>query len=315
MEVAARVAAGVTAPALVRGELTVPGDHPIRTAEYATIAHVNRDGFVDREWGPRGGPRVIVIGDSFVQAAQVALEEGFGRRLASAAGVEVLSMGVPGAGTGTALGVLEQYALPREPDVVILGFLVANDVLNNHPLLEGKDDKPFFALRDGVLVPRAGRSAALSWIARTWAARAASRDRIARGGGLPIDLRVHDPGGGAVWEEAWAVTDALVGAMAARCADAGVRFGTILFPDAVTGTMDGRALAGEAWPAVRGWDFDRATGRAASIAGKHGPVLDLAPAFMAATPPLFFPRDGHWTAEGHALAAERSAEFVRGLLP
>ena len=146
---------------LLRGQFTQPGVHANRTAEFSVQVHVNSARFVDREWeSPRPGvPRVVVIGDSFVEAAQVELEQGFGRVLEGALGevtgapVEVLSMGVPGAGTATALGVLEAHALPRQPQLVVLGMLVSNDVLNNHPALEPKRDKPFYRVESGRLVP------------------------------------------------------------------------------------------------------------------------------------------------------------------
>ena len=38
-----------------RGAFTTPGDHPVRTDEYAAVVHVNADGFVDRDWGPATG--------------------------------------------------------------------------------------------------------------------------------------------------------------------------------------------------------------------------------------------------------------------
>ena len=314
-------------PPLLRGMLTEPGDHRVRTAEYDVVAHVNGAGFVDREWGPKAGPRVVVIGDSFVQAAQVPLDEGYGRVLAREAGVEVLSLGVPGAGTATALDVLEAYAFPLHPDLVLLGFLVANDVLNNDPLLDTKTDKPFYALRDGRLVRTDPvlasaplpwlweRSDTFRWVARTWAARREAEARVAAGeGGVPVDLEVYLAGGDARWEEAWTVTDALVGAMADRCAAAGVGFGTVLFPDQVQATATGRARAEARWPSLRGWHPEAAQARALALAERHGPALDLLPALAAAPGTLYFADDGHWTAEGHRVAATATAPWVRGLL-
>ncbi|MCB9760889.1 MAG: SGNH/GDSL hydrolase family protein [Alphaproteobacteria bacterium] len=341
VEVTVRVVApqtplSVEPPPLLRGQLTTPGDHPVRSAEYDVVVHVNQRGFVDREWPPPRDDdhRVVVIGDSFVQAAQVPLAQGFGRQLEAAieaispADVDVLSMGVPGAGTATALGVLETYALPEQPDLVLLGFLVSNDVLNNHPLLEGKDDKPFYALKDGALVPVDAPSAvapswaastpshAARWVARTLATRRAAARKLALGGGLPIDLRVHDPGPDPTWAEAWAVTDALIAEMARRCAEAGVDFAVLLFPDAIQATEAGRARARRDWPQTAGWDFDAAQAHAARVAEAHAPVLDLQPGISAAQGegPLYFEQDGHWTARGHAAAARTAAPFVAAQL-
>jgi hypothetical protein len=341
---------------LNRGQLTEPGDHRVRADEYDVTVHVNRDGFADREWPaltsggaggtpsdhptggvaggvpPAPGGTVVVIGDSFVQAAQVPPGQGFGARLeaglrADGHDVDVLSMGVPGAGTATALGVLRTVALPRHPDLVVLGFLVANDVLNNHPLLEGKDDKPFYTLRGGVLVPLDAASAVADsplwrWSAAwRWATRAMVQKRVAErklslGNGLPLDLRVHDPacvgGGGTAphcptWDEAWAVTDALIAEMARECA--GTRFAVVLFPDRVQVER-----SAPAWPAAAGWDFDAAEARAARVAGAHAPVLDLLPPLRATGEDLYLHRDGHWTARGHAAAAAATVPFVERLL-
>ena len=321
-------------PPLLRGQLTEPGDHPVRTAEYGVTVHVNRHGFADGEWTEtKARPRVIVLGDSFVQAAQVPLEAGFGRRLEAElnGAAEVESMGVPGAGQATELDVLTTYALPRDPDLVLLGFLVANDVLNNHPLLEAKDDKPFYRLRDGALervdavsyAPPGGAlwrwSATWRLVARTFAERAVVAQKVALGGGVPIDLRIYDPRPDPVWEDAWRVTDALLGEMARRCADAGVGFGVLLFPDAVQATVEGRSRADQRWPALAGWGPSAAQIRARFVAGGHGPVHDLLPDFVAADvasplDPLYFRGDGHWTPAGHALAARAAAPFVAGLL-
>lgn len=320
---------------LLRGPFTTPGEHRVRGPGYDVVVRVNAAGFVDREWPaptPGGPARIVVLGDSFVQAAQVRPGEGFGPRLeaaleATGRPVDVLSMGVPGAGTGTALGVLREYALPRSPDLVVLGFLVANDVLNNHPLLEGKDDKPFYELRGGRLAPAAAEdvvaasplwdlSAAWRWATRAWVTRRVAERKLALGQGMPIDLRVHDPacareGGSAercrVWDEAWAVTDALVGALVAAAGEVPVV--VLLFPDRV------QVERASDWPGAAGWDFDAAQARAAALAGRHAPTLDLLPGMRAAGPDLYLTEDGHWTARGHAAAAALAAPFLAERLP
>jgi len=319
---------------LVRGNLTEPGDHPDATPEYSVTVHVNAHGFVDTEW-PDSPPDVLVIGDSFVQAAQVPLNAGFGRELADATGLRVESMGVPGAGTGTALGVLETYGLQRRPRLVLLGLLVGNDVLNNSPALDSKRDKPFYDVRaDGslVLTDRAAlaasqgplpalwsKSALWRYGWQQWTARAVAKDKVARGNGVPIDFRVYDPAVAPEWEHAWRVTGALVQRMAEVCAHAGVPFGVVLFPDAAGGTASGEARMHADWPITTGWDPAGAHERALALLTPLAPVVDLRPAVRAAEAadptPLYFPQDGHWTARGHAVAALGAAPFVRTLLP
>lgn len=323
-EVSVRALDPQPAPAgLLRGMLTEPGDHPVRSEEYDVTVHVNARGFVDDEWVDRAGvPRVVVIGDSFVQAAQVDPGLGYGARLETrlyAEGLEadVRSLGVPGAGTATALGILEEYALPMKPDLVILGFLVSNDVLNNHPLLEGKDDKPFYALRDGQLAPVKAAdlvggplwqwSALWRRVTRDLMKRRIAERKLSLGQGMPLDLRVYDPACGgacAVWDEAWAVTDALLGEMDRACGE--IPFAIVLFPDR------NQVLGRSEW-GTGGWDFSAAQARAASVAAKHGAVLDLLPDIRGEDG-LYLPKDGHWTARGHDRAAELTVPLVRELL-
>lgn len=85
--------------------------------------------------------RILILGDSFMEAYSVELEDAFHRRvekLARAAGanVEVINLGVAGYGT------LQEYLAFREkgqfykPDLVLLGFFPANDIMNNSAELE-----------------------------------------------------------------------------------------------------------------------------------------------------------------------------------
>ena len=321
-----------------RGAFVVPGDHPLATAEFQTTVHVNASGFVDREWGPRrpGVARVLVLGDSFVQAAQVGLEDGFGRRLEHWLGTdggqptEVLSLGVPGAGTATALHLWRQQGAALEPDVVVLGFLLANDVFNNHPALDSKRDKPFYGLEGGQLVPidpgdsllgsvastGAWRTSHLvRWVGRRAAASVEARRRVARGQGIPLDLRVHDPTQPPPWPAAWETTAALVQTLASEVRQAGAVLGVVLFPGPVSGTREGQERAVKRWPELGAWGFDTARSTAQTALAPAAPVSDLTgplrEAEASGAGPLYFRDDGHWTATGHDAAARATAPAVQ----
>lgn len=312
-----------------RGEWTTPGRYRHRTDEVDVTVQVNAQGYVDGPWGPRrpGVQRVLLLGDSFVQAAQVELEQGLGRQLDQRLpGAEVLSAGVPGAGAATALLLLQELGPSLQPDLVVWAMLSSNDVLNASPLLDGKPDKPYFGLEGDRLVrlPDAGPRAPLllgwshlaRWAARVQAQRAEVAQKLAAGEGLPVDLRVHDPAGGAQWERAWAVTEALVQALAEESRRQGAELGVLVLPDQVVATRGGKAAAVQRWPQLASWDLEAAHRRSVALCARHAPTLDLLPALQAAdgAEPLYLPQDGHWTARGHAVAAAAAADSVAGWL-
>lgn len=114
--------------------------HP-RTLDYQARVDTNSRGWRDVEHDfakPAGAYRVVVLGDSFMEAHQVDLEESFSRRLERELGdrAEVLNLGVGGYGTLQAYLALAEEGLRYAPDLVLLAFLPENDPRNNHPVLE-----------------------------------------------------------------------------------------------------------------------------------------------------------------------------------
>lgn len=99
----------------------------------------NSDGWRDLEH-PRPGTggdrmRVAVLGDSFMEAYSVALEDSFHRRLAQlleaeVGPVEVLNFGVGGYGTVQQALLFQEIVSAYRPDLVLLGFF-PNDVTDN----------------------------------------------------------------------------------------------------------------------------------------------------------------------------------------
>lgn len=106
----------------------------------------NEVGFLDRPLPPISKPagscRVAIIGDSFVEAAQVPIREKvqveLQKRLEAQRNgrpVETMAFGFSGTGQLNQLGYLETFVRPRKPDVIVLVF-VSNDFANNSALLE-----------------------------------------------------------------------------------------------------------------------------------------------------------------------------------
>ena len=124
----------------------------------------NSLGFRDTEHSlakPTGTVRVAVLGDSYVEALQVAddiifarcLEDELAKQLPVDVGpIEVLSFGVSGWGTAQELQALRHYVWQFDPDVVLLAFLPGNDVRNNSKPLEPMQCRPFFKMQDHALI-------------------------------------------------------------------------------------------------------------------------------------------------------------------
>jgi hypothetical protein len=86
---------------------------------------------------------ILVLGDSFIEALQVPLEESFSRQLEGALetrmgkdAVRVSSMGVSGYGTASQTLYYEKLGRELDPDIVVLAFYPGNDLRNNSPTLE-----------------------------------------------------------------------------------------------------------------------------------------------------------------------------------
>jgi hypothetical protein len=111
-----------------------------RVEEYA-----NEAGFLDRPLPPvarsGGSCRIAILGDSYVEAAQVPIRQKVQvllEKLAEARwpdlDVETMAFGFSGTGQLNQLGYLDAYVRPRRPDIVVLVF-VGNDFADNSALL------------------------------------------------------------------------------------------------------------------------------------------------------------------------------------
>jgi hypothetical protein len=133
--------------------------------EFQAPVRINSRGLRDREIGydkPEGAFRILVLGDSFVEALQVPPETTFTNQMemllrSPERPVEVINAGVGGWGTDQEAIFYAIEGFRYQPDLVLLFFFPHNDVLNNYGPLEsarvhGAVQKPFFHLQDGQLV-------------------------------------------------------------------------------------------------------------------------------------------------------------------
>lgn len=307
---------------------------------------LNSRGFRTPEYREEKGEafRVVVLGDSFAFGSnglryrelwhQVA-----GRELAEASGreVEVINLGMPGVGPRFALRLWEIEAARLDPDLVVLGFFVGND-------LTDEGDEPLESTIGGglahhSLLVRLVRNAARRWSAPEASAAAppAPPPASARGGEeLPLTAAGFDPDTPVLTEEAWldmeegrllaiagpdvgrfrrliAGANLLLERLAREVEASGARFVVVLIPD--EGQVDRDLARRIARRSGFSLDLDRPQRRLVPwLEDRRIPHLDLLPLFRrrheAGGPRLYRVQDTHWSVAGNELAGEALAELV-----
>ncbi len=309
------------------GHFHVPGFNGwIKAPEFTTQVTISQLGLRDRRQSyekPPGTFRVLLLGDSFVEAVQVAQWEGIAERLEKllnddpARPVEVINAGVAAYGTGQELLLLEQIGAQFQPDLVVLLFFVGNDITNNNYRLELWDSdlklalKPYFDLQsDGSLrlipgpppLPRDGfanmmrRNSVLFNVFETGVANKLNqsypREQLEAKGGLRTPLSgLYDTEIQGEWQRAWTISELLL----ARIRDRSAQMGA---PLVIVGAPEWRTLEPEAWAdelrrsnprsnrlASGRLTIDAPTTRLGEVALRLGvPYVDLLPPFQAAYP-------------------------------
>jgi hypothetical protein len=288
-----------------------------------------------------GTKRILIIGDSVAYGTGVDAEWRFSDFLSRALGddFEVLNSAVCGWGTDQELLYYEDRGKALDPDFVILTFTMANDVLNNSldHLFLGSAAKPRFALVDGLLsleretleppelrlhdevrkVLRESR-VLLFTKRRIDALRYEKHVRHAcaedHGGfdkhGLDNDYShwsVYERAYGPPFENAWRVTEALLERLSRACAGDGVQLIVFAFPLKLE--VDDawrRQLLGHFGIDSTLLDLRKPYDRLATICRDRGieclyPLGTFREA--ARSRALYFARDSHPNAYGHAAAA------------
>ena len=150
-------------PDSVFGMMHRPGLRYWQRDEGLGYVEINSEGFRDREWPitkPHDEFRIAVLGDSYVEAVQVAIEQRFTELISQQLSKEqvfadrtvcVMNFGMAGFGTGQELLLLRDRVEKYRPDVVVLGLLTENDFVDNCRSLLHDNQRPFFVLRDGEL--------------------------------------------------------------------------------------------------------------------------------------------------------------------
>ncbi len=317
--------------------------------EFRTHVRINSLGLHDAERRHAravGVFRILILGDSYIEALQVELEQGVGRRLqdqlAARAGrrVEVISAGVSSWGTDNELLYFRHEGYRYQPDLVLLFFTTSNDVRENYApfnrmAAQSNLNKPAFVVnRDGALEMRPGSPppmAAPPW----WQQLRVGRYLFPSLGGtmdlrgphhgepqgVPADMWVHAPAYRDEVAEAWRVTEALIRAVRDEVVAHQAQFAMFVHSGPWIHREDRWKFMLMRDPqAVRAWDRHKPRRLVTDFLSRERVLfLDLFDAFEAVADrePLFFAFDPHWTAAGHRVVAQAIADFLlaRGLVP
>ena len=131
------------------GWVLVPGaSYVYRLPEESVPVSYNSEGWRDRPHAKdkaKGVMRVLVLGDSFMEAYSVRFEDALPARLEHLTStaerpVEVINFGVGGYGTLQEYLVFNAFGRAYQPDVVVLAMYLGNDLADNSLELASGDD-------------------------------------------------------------------------------------------------------------------------------------------------------------------------------
>ena len=248
---------------------------------------------------------------------------------------EVINLGHYGLGTTQVYLTYRHEGRRYQPDLVLLGFYVGNDVLDNHASLtaawnatEGVE-APYYA-PDGTLHQpgMAARRRVLSWL-RQNLYTVNTLSRLIGGTGQPARVEV---GGETISPDALRVPMGVYALPDDTCGGTPgtsprTRWPCWTRPYRPMGRLaafiipDRRQIYDADWQATLdalpdldpdALDRDRPTDAALALFEAQGvPALNLLDPFRAAGERLYYPVDGHFNPAGHALTADLLADWLR----
>jgi lysophospholipase L1-like esterase len=328
----------------------------MKAPEYVTHISISPLGLRDRRSRydkPPGTFRVLLVGDSFVEGVQVQEWETVARQLEAILNrdptqpVEVINAGVAAYGTAQQLLFYEKDLERYQPDLVVLFFFPWNDVKNNSYRLEIPDRrlskalKPYFELEDdGTLTlipgppprspaPIIGALRECCWLYNVIEGGVFSRlgpqfvreDIEVVGGAVTPFRGLYTVGQDKEWQQAWAITTALLARFRDQTVGRGVPFAIASVPGWEVDLDYWHQRIGGSQRSRQQMDPDLPERRLGEVADGLGvPYIDLLPRMREAAVhgrnSFYYEVDGHWSAAGHAFVAEVVARELadRGLL-
>nr|WP_281721628.1 hypothetical protein [Nitrosomonas nitrosa] len=305
----------------------------IYSRQFGQHITINSHGMRDWERSiskPIGTYRILVLGDSFMEANQVALEEAFPKLLETSfgRGVEVINASVSGWGTDDEITYLTRYGFQFQPDLVLIGMTLSNDLQDNL-------DEEFHMFSNGHLqeipnkvVPSFDfavlkvkewlashshlyqvllRAKRLSWTQQAEKQLASHMVSLLTIGETPET------------QQAWDMTRLLLMKMKSETEKNGAKVAVFLIPLFIQVSEERLSVfLKEQQSSLEQVVLDKPQLRMQAIGEEVGiEIIDLLPNFRQVEKDnpltLYLLNDGHWTAAGHRLAASIVSDRLRGL--
>jgi lysophospholipase L1-like esterase len=313
----------------IRGFTTVHGKR------FETNSIGMRDSERTRTKAP-GSYRILLFGDSFMEATQVEWEDSLPylleKKLAARLGqpVEVINLSVSGWGTDAQLAYFERHASDYVPDLVLIAMTLHNDVADNlaeqyHQFEAGElrnrpaqELPPFMALRQKTQEWLAGHSQLYQLVVGSLRAR-----RVIESG-QALDLHVAQllsPSPTSRIEQGWLLTYSMLDRVRGLATEQGADFAIFLVPlvySVVDTRLEEFLSANRLGPTeidlLRPQRLMKRWGERRNVQ-----VIDLQPEFHAwagsQNSDPYLTSDGHWTEDGHRLGAEQVARELKPRRP
>ena len=303
--------------------------------EFTIPSRWNSYGFNDDEHSfekPEGRYRIVILGDSYVEALEVPQERSFHRllekKLNDAVGFrkyEVIALGTAGNGSRRNYLMLETLGMKFRPDLVIMEFFPTNDIVDDSNDLRELRDAQIAKFRElsplmdrpAIYRPQSDSSIAKSRLHLAVAQGMvnmrfrAFRRSLSLEQQIPVHYFVYAAQYPAVWKRAWKLTLNHIKKAQELASSGNSDFMLVYFNERFKLSTKQKELLFESYPAMNHfqWDFDQPI-KVLEHFSKANSVrfLNLEPKFgekyLADRIPLHYEFDGHWNAEGHKLAAE-----------
>ena len=299
---------------------------------------------------PPGTFRILLLGDSFMEAIQVEQHETTAavleRRLRAARpdlNAEVINAGVAGWSTGIEGLYLDNEGYRFQPDLVLVSFFIGNDLHDNYYKLQLAGDdldlavKPYFGLdKSGTVIirnpppappPPTGLLPLMRSCCQLWNVfETGVLNRFGNGlGNTPLwaaaPMEAHtralydaEPAG--EWKEGWEITNQLFGKLKARTDAMGVPLAVMAIPDSPQlSETEWREMVGGHRVTRGRAELTAPNQQLAQITARYGlPLLDVLPVLQQESGGqprrFYFQTDQHWNRDAHAIAARELERFL-----